>query len=323
MNNHTFHELISSSRYTYIIGVAGDSGSGKTTFSNALSAIFGSDHVSSITLDDYHIYDRKQRAERGITPLSPAANDLDRLARDVEMLKKGISINKPVYSHKTGTIEPPVVFSPTRFIILEGLHPYATQMLRDYLDYTIFVDPEKEVKLDWKLRRDVGKRNYTPEDVLEEIKRREDDYVAYVLPQRAYASTIIRISYSGYGKSLGSLKNIYRISLAMRPPETCLEDIELNIDLCGLFTRSSHDFLIECTTITLDDRKIRTLTLDGELNHETIRRIERNIEEQTGIYPIDLFTGKEVITGSDLAKLIISWQIINHYILINIRSKQV
>ncbi|MFH0967607.1 MAG: uridine kinase, partial [Methanobacteriota archaeon] len=87
MNNHTFHEMIRSSSYTYIIGVAGDSGSGKTTFSNAISAILGSDLVSTITLDDYHIYDREERTRRGVTPLVPEANDLDRLARDIRLLK--------------------------------------------------------------------------------------------------------------------------------------------------------------------------------------------------------------------------------------------
>lgn len=323
MINHTFHETIGSSSYTYIIGVAGDSGSGKTTFSNAITAIFGSDIVSTITLDDYHIYDREERAQRGVTPLSPSANDLDRLARDVSLLKQGKPINKPVYSHVTGTLEPPVQFNPTRFVILEGLHPFATQTLLEKLDYTIFVDPDKEVKYDWKLRRDVGGRNYSPEAALEEIQRREPDYLKYVLPQRAHAGTVIRIGYSGYGKALGLARNIYRITLAMKPPETCLEDIELNIDLCGLFTRSSHDFLLECGTLDQDDRRIRTLTIDGELSHETIHRIERNIESQTGVYPIDIFSGKEIIAGSDLIRLIICWQIINHRILIDVRNKQV
>jgi phosphoribulokinase len=322
MNNHTLNEFIRSSSYTYIIGVAGDSGSGKSTFSNAIVSIFGADLVSTITLDDYHIYDRKERARLGITPLDPKANDLDRLARDVQLLKQGKPINKPVYSHETGTIEKPVIFHPTKFIILEGLHPFATGALLSQLDYTIFVDPDNEVKYDWKTRRDVGKRNYSPEAVREEIRRREPDYLAYVLPQRASAGTVIQVRYSGYGRELGLSRNIYRVTLAMKPPETCLEDIELNIDLCGLFARSSHDFLLECNTLELDGRRMRTLTADGELSHETIHKIERNIEEQTGVHPIDLFTGKEVIAGSDLARLIISWQIINHRILIDIRNLQ-
>jgi phosphoribulokinase len=322
MNYHAFHEMISSSSYTYIIGVAGDSGSGKTTFSNAISAIFGKNLVSTITLDDYHIYDREERARLGITPLSPEANDLGRLNRDISLLKEGKPILKPVYSHTTGKIEDPVLFYPTRFIVLEGLHPFTTPDLRVHLDYTIFVDPVKEVKYDWKLKRDVGIRNYSPEDVLEEMQRREPDYIAYVHPQRAFAATVIKIAYSGYGKALSSIRNIYRITLAMKPPETCLEDIELNIDLCSLFTRSSHDFMIECSSIDLDGRQIRTLTMDGELSHETIHRIERNIEEQTGVHPIDIFSGKEVITGTDLARLIISWQIINHRILIDVRNRQ-
>jgi len=320
MNNQIFHEMIRASSYTYVIGVAGDSGSGKTTFSNAITSIFGSDLVSTITLDDYHLYGREERVRLGITPLNPAANDLIRLSRDVALLKAGKPINKPVYSHKDGTIEREAVFNPTRFVILEGLHPFATQQLREYLDYTIFVDPDNEVKYDWKIRRDIDKRNYTPEKVLEEIEIREPDYRAYVLPQRAYAGTVIKIAYSGYGKDLGCAKNIYRITLAMKPPETCLEDIELNIDLCGLFTRSSHDFLLQCGTLDLDDRLIRTLTMDGQMSHETIHRIERNIEQQTGVHPIDLFRGKEVVSGSDLARLIISWQIINHRLLIDIRN---
>lgn len=322
MNSHTLSESIHSSSYTYILGVAGDSGSGKSTFSDAIASIFGSDLVSTITVDDYHIYDRNERARLGITPLNPRANDFDRLARDVSDLKKGRQILKPVYSHSTGTIGEPVPFHPTRFIILEGLHPFATTALLSQLDYTIFVDPDQEVKYDWKIRRDVGKRNYSPGEVREELEKRESDYRAYVLPQRALAGSVIKIGYSGYGKELGSSRNIYRVTLAMKPPETCLEDIELNIDLCGLFTRSTHDFLLECASLEIDGRRMRTLTADGELSHETIHKIERNIEAQTGVHPIDLFTGKEVIAGSDLARLIISWQIINHRILIDIRNRQ-
>lgn len=322
MNNHTMHETIRSSSYVYIIGVAGDSGSGKSTFSDAIVSIFGSELVSTITLDDYHILDRNKRAEQGITPLDPRANDFKRLERDVALLREGKTILKPVYSHSTGTIQDPVSFHPTQFIILEGLHPFATPELLRLLDYTIFVDPDREVKYDWKIRRDVGKRNYSPDVVRKEIERREPDYLAYVLPQRGSAGTVIRIAYSGYGKDLGGSRNIYRITIAMKPPETCLEDIELNIDLCGLFTRSSHDFLIECRTGEEDGRRMRTLTMDGELSLETIHKIEQNIEEQTGVRPIDLFSGKEVISGSDLARLIISWQIINHRILIEIRKDQ-
>ncbi len=320
MQNHTLSESIQTSSYVYIIGVAGDSGSGKSTFSNAIVSIFGKELVSTITLDDYHIYDRDERAQRGITPLDPKANDLHRLADDIRALKKGDAILKPVYSHDRGTIEQPVLFHPTRFVILEGLHPFATPELFAQLDYTLFVDPDTDVKHDWKIRRDVQSRNYSSGQVIGEISKRESDYRDYVFPQRARAGTIIQIGYSGYGKEKGDLRNMYRVTLAMKPPETCLEDIELNIDLCSLFTRSSHDFLLECRTLELDGRQLRSLTADGELNHETIHKIERNIEEQTGVHPIDLFTGKENITGTDLARLIISWQIINHRILIDIRN---
>lgn len=317
MTQILFHDRIKASPYVYIIGVAGDSGSGKTTFSDAITAILGPDIVSTITLDDYHLLDRNERARRDLTPLNPEANDLDRLARDVAILKEGRPIEKPVYLHDSGTIGKSIAFYPTKFIILEGLHPFSTSSLLKHLDYTIFVDPDNEVKYDWKLRRDVSKRNYSPEAVLVDIQRREPDYRRYILPQRASAGTVIKIAYSHYGKALGTSRNVYRITLAMNPPEVCFEDIELNIDLCGLFTRSVHDFMLECGTLDLDNKRKRSLTIDGELSHETIHRIEKNIENQTGVHPIDIFTGKEVVAGSDLVRLIISWQIINHWILID------
>jgi len=62
-----FQEIIARSPLVFIIGVAGDSGSGKTTFTDAIRQIFGPDLVATITLDDYHKYDREERKK----PASP------------------------------------------------------------------------------------------------------------------------------------------------------------------------------------------------------------------------------------------------------------
>ncbi len=320
MNNQSFTKAIRSSPYVYTIGVAGDSGSGKSTFSGAISTIFGEELVSSITVDDYHILDRNERAERGITPLDPRATDLKRLAIDIRDLRNGKPIQKPVYSHVNGTIEPVETFVPTKFIIIEGLHPFLTEELRNVLDFTIFVDPDREVKHEWKIRRDVRKRNYLPEEVFKEIKKREPDFRKYVLPQRAVADAIISIRFSTFGRALGMSRNVYSVSLSMNHTRICLEDIELNIDLCGLFTRSSHSFSISCTSSTIDQRQMRTLAVDGILTPDTILKIEKNIEYQTKVRPIDIFSGTTDVTASDLVRLIISWLIINHRIIISTES---
>jgi phosphoribulokinase len=103
-----FKEIIARSPIIFTIGVAGDSGSGKTTFTNAIRQIFGPDLVGTITLDDYHIYDREERKQLNITPLNPDANNIARLESDVAWLKSGQEIEKPVYNHATGTFGPPV-----------------------------------------------------------------------------------------------------------------------------------------------------------------------------------------------------------------------
>ncbi len=294
----------------FTVGVAGDSGSGKTTFTNALVDIFGSKQVSTISLDDYHLYDRQERAKRGITPLSYEANDFDRLIRDINKLKEGKPIKKPVYIHATGTFSDPVPFYPPSFLILEGLHTFSLPELRQLLDYSIFVDPDTEIKYLWKSRRDLTSRNYKKEQVQDEIKRRESDYLIFVHPQRAFADSVIQIHPSQFLKDADH-KPMYQVDLCLSHPEECIRDIELNIDIFSLLSASHLDFLLLCGTRIIDSRSLRTLTFDGEILHETVKKIEQNIEEQTGVHPINIFSECKIINAIDLVRLLLSWRIIN------------
>src|SRR5512138_3245777 len=150
MYHPNFKDTIAASPYIFTIGVAGDSGSGKTTFTQGIRDIFGAGLVSTITLDDYHTLDREGRRKEGVTPLNPGVNRLDLLERHLIMLRRGVPIEKPVYNHSTGTFDPPVIFRPRKILILEGLHTLFTPTLRKYLDFTLFVDPDREVKYEWK-----------------------------------------------------------------------------------------------------------------------------------------------------------------------------
>ena len=84
-----------------ILGVVGDSAAGKTTITRGLVRVLGEEHVAHICTDDYHRYDRRQRAELGITPLHPDCNYLDVMAQDLVHLRRGEAILKPVYRHPT------------------------------------------------------------------------------------------------------------------------------------------------------------------------------------------------------------------------------
>ena len=311
-----FRELLDKSPYVLIIAVAGDSGSGKTTFTDALMSIFGRDLVSTITLDDYHLYDRAERDRRHITPLTHEANNFELLATHLAALKRGEDILKPVYNHQFGTLDEPVLFSPTKFIILEGLHPFATQELREYIDYSIYIDPDDEVKYRWKIDRDIAKRHYTEEQVLAEIKEREPDYLKYVLPQRAYADNIITISFSRFRCSDLTTGRKYAVAMNLSRPQECVRDINLNIDLFLLLSASDMDFVMQCSSKVIDGRRFRQIVFDGELTPFTIRKIELSIEAETGVYPINLFRDRDIITATDLMRLILAWRIINRRIVL-------
>jgi phosphoribulokinase len=315
-----FKEIIARSPLVFVIGVAGDSGSGKTTFTNAIRQIFGPDLVATITLDDYHKYDREERKRFDITPLHPDANNLTQLETDVARLKEGYAITKPVYNHETGTFDSPVPFVSKKIIILEGLHTFFTPRLRELIDISVFVDPDREIKYAWKRQRDTKKRGYSPVEVAVEIERREKDYEEFIVPQRCLADAVIRISASRYGKEKGQTENIYRISLFQHRMSKVIANADLTIDLNSLLLFHDRDFSIEFSTEAVACEQMRALTFDGEMNYETVRKLEKSIEQQTGVHPIAIFENRKTITATDLVQLILSWRIIHRRIFLQDRS---
>lgn len=318
MGEKNFKDAIARAPFIFTIGVAGDSGSGKTTFTNAIRQIFGTGLVSTITLDDYHRYDRRRRRELQITPLHPDANRLDRLEQDLERLKRGEEIMKPVYNHLDGTFGPEEPFRPTRILILEGLHTFFTPRLRELLDFRLFVDPDQEVKREWKIRRDIERRGYRYEEVLDELKEREQDYREYIAPQRRYADAIIRASFSRYGRELGSARNIYRITLSQKKLDRAISHVGLSIDLLSLLSLSERTFMMEFCVQEVDGGRMGSLTFDGELKHEIVHALERSVEEQTGVHPIDIYRHREYVVATEIVQLIVAWRIINQRIFLEV-----
>ena len=174
-----------------LLGIAGDSAAGKTTLTRGLVRILGETHVTHVSADHYHRYDRKQRAERRMTPLHPDCNYLDVLQHDLEHLRAGASILKPVYRHQDGTFGPAEYVSPATFAIVEGLLPLHTPAMREIYDIRVYVDPPEDLRRNWKLQRDCSRRGYTIHQVLEELDRREPDAEAYIRPQQRHADLVI------------------------------------------------------------------------------------------------------------------------------------
>ncbi len=176
-----------------LIGVAGDSGCGKSTFLRRLTDLFGEDFVTVICLDDYHSLDRKQRKETGITALDPRANNFDLMYEQVKALKSGQSIDKPIYNHETGMIDPPERIDPNHIIVIEGLHPLFDERVRSLLDFSVYLDISDEVKVAWKIQRDMAERGHTYDDVIAAINARRPDFEAYIDPQKEFADVVIQV----------------------------------------------------------------------------------------------------------------------------------
>jgi phosphoribulokinase len=174
-----------------ILGVVGDSAAGKTTVTRGLVRVLGEENVAHICTDDYHRYDRKQRAELGITALHPDCNHLDIIAQHLHHLRRGDAILKPVYRHQDGTFGAPVYVRPERFTLIEGLLGYYLPEMRDVYDVRVFLNPPEELRRRWKVQRDCSRRGYTTDEVLAELDRREPDSEAFIRPQRRHADMLV------------------------------------------------------------------------------------------------------------------------------------
>jgi phosphoribulokinase len=174
-----------------ILGVVGDSATGKTTITRGLVRMLGETNVTHIAADDYHRYDRRQRAEHTITPLHPDCNYIDIMERHFAELHDGRPILKPVYQHKDGTFGPPVYVKPEQFTVIEGLLGYHTEELRNCYDVRVFLAPPEDLRRQWKVQRDCSRRGYTTDQVLEELDRREPDSELYIRPQKRWADMVV------------------------------------------------------------------------------------------------------------------------------------
>merc|ERR1712151_552097 len=152
-----------------------------------------SDLTTVICLDDYHSNDRNGRKVSGLTALNPLENNFDLMYEQVKALKEGKTVKKPIYNHVNGTLDTPETIEPTPIIIIEGLHPMYDERVRDLLDFSLYLDISDEVKLNWKIQRDMEERGHSLESILASIEARKPDFDAYIAPQKEFADLTIEV----------------------------------------------------------------------------------------------------------------------------------
>jgi uridine kinase len=177
----------------YLVGVAGDSGSGKSTFAQLLAQIFGKKNVAIIAGDDMHKWERGHGMWQKYTHLHPGANKLHDDLEHARTLKSGGSVYRRHYDHRTGTFTFPSKLESKKIVVFEGLHSFYLARMRRTLDLKVFIMPEEQLRIHWKLCRDMKDRGHTKEKVLHDLKAREKDAETFIKTQEEHADITVSL----------------------------------------------------------------------------------------------------------------------------------
>lgn len=192
----------------YLIGIGGDSGSGKHTLARNLASFIGEQRCLQINGDANHKWERGHPMWSVMTHLDPKANHLFLQFKETSLLKKGRSIERVEYNHDSGKFMSPQVIKPDHFVLFVGLHPFFIPQMRNLFDLKIYMNTDENLRKKWKIKRDSEKRGYTEEKVLEQINNRMSDSEKYIQSQARFADLLI-----GYRENEGEMQIIYTLPM--------------------------------------------------------------------------------------------------------------
>ena len=177
-----------------VIGIAGGTGSGKTTLMRSLTEKFGG-NIAVISHDNYYkAHDDMPMEDRAkLNYDEPAAFDTDMLVEQLRLLKQGRTIHCPVYDFSVhNRTKETIEIAPKKVIIVEGILIFADPALCREMDIKIFVDTDADVRLARRIRRDVRKRGRSLDSVLEQyLTTVKPMHEQYVEPSKKNADLVV------------------------------------------------------------------------------------------------------------------------------------
>ena len=177
-----------------VIGIAGGTGSGKTTLMDNLVKRFGDD-VTVLSHDNYYRRrdDMTMEERQNVNYDEPAALETDLMVKHLDKLRHGEAIECPVYDFtQHNRSDKTITVVPKRVIIVEGILIFEDDALRDLMDIRIFVDTDADVRLGRRILRDVEERGRTLQSVLDQYQTTvKPMHEMYVEPSKKYAHLVV------------------------------------------------------------------------------------------------------------------------------------
>lgn len=236
----------------FTIGIAGDSGVGKSKLLDKIEHLFGTGKdILFIEGDGDHRWARNDENWETYTALNPQANFLYRQAEDIRLLRGGNHVNRSEYDHDLGIFTDLRRVKPKKYIVLCGLHSLYLPQLRKELDLKIFMDTDSELRKFWKIQRDTARRGYTKEQIVRQIEKRIPDAEKYIYPQKKYADMVIAYfdktlenCFAENHDVLLSVKMTVDINLDLEETLYCFQDYNIHPQqvICDDFTHQEIIF---------------------------------------------------------------------------------
>lgn len=180
---------------SFVIGVAGGSGSGKTTVVRRIVDSLGPEQVTLLDHDRYYRDRNDLRLEEraALNYDHPDALETDLLVRHVRELRGGRAVDVPQYDFtRHARLSETETFQPRRALIVEGILVFTDAALRDLMDIKVFVDTDSDTRFIRRLQRDVAQRGRTMESVIDQYQSTvKPMHLEFVEPSKRYADVII------------------------------------------------------------------------------------------------------------------------------------
>jgi len=177
------------------IGVAGGTGSGKTTVSHQILARVGSKHIAYLAHDSYYRDIRHLPSDdrRRINYDHPESLETSLLVEHIKCLQSGQSVHVPVYDFSTDMRrDETILVEPQPIILIEGILIFSDRELRELLDIKIFVDTDADIRFIRRLKRDMEERQRSADSVIQQyLTTVRPMHLKFVEPSKRYADVIV------------------------------------------------------------------------------------------------------------------------------------